>query len=149
MGTQHSSPARLLPPGRGETLPIPTPSPTTGISPLFAGLLPHSDLLPTQMGTFLLRNGPSFYGHVPTLAVKSDLPFACYKAPRAHPFPCSCHLSTRTLMRRVLVTAPTPGCGHTCTLARTRPLALSRSLALSRVLAIPLPDVRSSLVAQL
>lgn len=36
MGMQHSSPARLLPPGRDETLPFPTPSPALGIAPFFA-----------------------------------------------------------------------------------------------------------------
>lgn len=55
--TQHSSPARLLLPGRDQTLPFPTPSPTIRAAPLFVtDSLSHSDLLPTCMGTFLLRN---------------------------------------------------------------------------------------------
>lgn len=74
--TQHSSPARLLPPGRDQTLPFPTPSPTIILSLWIAtASLSHSDLLPTCMGTFLLRDVhdpagmcPGSCQDIPTLA---------------------------------------------------------------------------------
>lgn len=83
MGTQHSSPARLLPPGRDETLPFPTPSPTIRIAPLLAdlsaGSLSHLDLLPICTSTLLLRNGPGCCRDVPILALETACPLCAAK----------------------------------------------------------------------
>lgn len=93
-GMQHSSPARLLPRGRDETLPFPTASPTIGIAPLFADScrlafpLGSSSYLCTQKRSRLLRacDHP---------CPENCLPIACCKASLARSFLCSWHLFTR------------------------------------------------------
>lgn len=115
-GTQHSSPARPLPPGRDETLPFPIPSPAIRIAPLFA-----------DSCRLALTLGPSSCTrlHVPALTwsppagrtrprPKNSLPAACCRAPLVPSLPARAVCSLPHCCHEVLVLAPTPRCGHAC-----------------------------------